>query len=76
MQVLRGKGFFWLSIRSDMGGELGQAGGVARVSCAGPWFAAMPEEVWPDVDVSRPVDTNTASGQSRPRAHVHRMFYC
>lgn len=23
-------------------------------SAGGPWFAAMPEELWPDVDVSPP----------------------
>lgn len=50
--MLRSKGFFWLATRHDMGGDLSQAGGVVRVGCAGPWFAAMPEDVWPDVDVS------------------------
>lgn len=49
-RVLRSKGVFWLVGRDDVGGEWSQAGAVLRLSAGSPWFAAIPEELWPDVD--------------------------
>lgn len=50
-EVLRSKGFIWLAGRDQTGGEWSQAGAVLRLSPGGPWFAAMPEDAWGDVDV-------------------------
>ncbi|MGD2119687.1 MAG: zinc metallochaperone GTPase ZigA [Chromatiales bacterium] len=45
--VLRSKGFFWLASRPDAAGEWSQAGGIVRQGPAGIWWAAAPEEHWP-----------------------------
>lgn len=46
--VLRSKGFFWLATRMDWVGAWSQAGGACRTSAAGPWWAAVPEDAWPE----------------------------
>jgi len=46
--VIRAKGFFWLATRSAVVGELSQAGRLRNHQPAGYWWAAMPEEHWPD----------------------------
>lgn len=51
-QVLRSKGFMWLAGRDDVHGEFSQAGATLRISAGHPWFAAIPEDMWGDVDVS------------------------
>ncbi len=43
----------WLAGRDDMMGDWSQAGGILRVGPAGPWFAAVPEEAWPDDERAR-----------------------
>jgi G3E family GTPase len=48
--VLRGKGFFWLATRNDIGGSLAQAGGACRPSPAGTWWAAQDRAEWPEGD--------------------------
>jgi len=48
--VLRGKGFFWLATRNDIGGSLAQAGGACRPSPAGTWWAAQDRSEWPEGD--------------------------
>ncbi len=51
--ILRSKGFFWLASRNDTAINWSLAGKVARVSPAGTWFAATPENMRPqgaDVD--------------------------
>jgi G3E family GTPase len=48
--VLRGKGFFWLATRSDVGGSLSQAGGACRHGPAGMWWAAQDRSEWPTND--------------------------
>ncbi len=45
--VLRSKGFFWLASRNDTAINWSLAGKVARVSPAGTWFAATPENMRP-----------------------------
>ena len=46
--VLRSKGFFWLSSRPDLVGEVSQAGSVVHHKGLGKWWAAIPKEQWPD----------------------------
>ncbi|MEM5384600.1 GTP-binding protein [Paraburkholderia phymatum] len=48
--VLRGKGFFWLATRNDIGGSLSQAGGACRPVPAGTWWAAQDRSEWPEGD--------------------------
>ncbi|WP_369052937.1 zinc metallochaperone GTPase ZigA [Burkholderia gladioli] len=45
--VVRSKGFFWLASHPTLAGSWSQAGAVARHGPAGYWWAAAPEERWP-----------------------------
>ncbi|KAL3461743.1 cobalamin synthesis protein cobW C-terminal domain-containing protein [Aspergillus heterothallicus] len=55
--VLRSKGFFWLATRPMHFGEWSQAGGMLTVGPGGPWFAEVPEEMWPeDKDVRESIE--------------------
>ncbi|WP_186205768.1 zinc metallochaperone GTPase ZigA [Burkholderia gladioli] len=45
--VVRSKGFFWLASHPTLAGSWSQAGAVARYGPAGYWWAAVPEERWP-----------------------------
>ncbi|WP_369049936.1 zinc metallochaperone GTPase ZigA [Burkholderia gladioli] len=45
--VVRSKGFFWLASHPTLAGSWSQAGAVARKGPAGYWWAAVPEERWP-----------------------------
>ncbi|MGN4113474.1 zinc metallochaperone GTPase ZigA [Burkholderia gladioli] len=45
--VVRSKGFFWLASHPTLAGSWSQAGAVARHRPAGYWWAAVPEERWP-----------------------------
>lgn len=45
--VVRSKGFFWLATNPTLAGSWSQAGAVARHGVAGYWWAAMPQEHWP-----------------------------
>ena len=49
--VLRSKGFFWLASRVDKMGIWSQAGRVARLDFGGFWWAAIPQENWPEADM-------------------------
>ncbi|MBC7170847.1 MAG: GTP-binding protein [Polyangiaceae bacterium] len=51
--VLRSKGFFWLASRMDVTGLWSQAGGSASCEAAGMWYAALPEDEWPEDTESR-----------------------
>jgi G3E family GTPase len=46
--VLRAKGFFWLASRNHMAGMISLAGGDVRVEAAGEWWAAVPQDDWPE----------------------------
>lgn len=48
--VIRAKGFFWLSTRTDYVGEVSQAGAVVRYQGIGKWWAAVPQNRWPSGD--------------------------
>jgi len=51
--VLRSKGFFWLASRMDLTGLWSQAGGSASCEGAGTWYAALPEDEWPEEKEAR-----------------------
>ena len=46
--VVRAKGFFWLATRPHHVGELSQAGALVRTARRGLWWAAVPQQRWPD----------------------------
>ena len=46
--VMRAKGFFWLASRPDFVGEVSQAGAFVRHQGIGRWWAAIPQNRWPD----------------------------
>ncbi len=48
--VVRAKGFFWICTRPDHVGEVSQAGAFVRHSGIGRWWAAVPQNRWPDTD--------------------------
>lgn len=45
--VVRSKGYFWLASHPQLAGSWSQAGAVARHGVAGYWWAAVPDEQWP-----------------------------
>lgn len=49
--VLRSKGFFWLASKIDKIGVWSQAGRTARLDFGGFWWAAVPQEHWPQAEV-------------------------
>lgn len=51
--VLRAKGFFWLATRMEQCGLLSLAGAQVEAEPAGKWFAAVPQESWPQDAESR-----------------------
>ncbi|MEM6886384.1 MAG: zinc metallochaperone GTPase ZigA [Verrucomicrobiota bacterium] len=46
--VIRAKGFIWFATRMDHTLMYSRAGSTSSLSQAGMWWAAMPEEHWPD----------------------------
>jgi G3E family GTPase len=46
--VLRSKGFLWLASRMQHTGLWSQAGASASCEGAGMWYAALPEDEWPE----------------------------
>lgn len=46
--VIRAKGHFWLATRPNWVGEFSLAGAMASARVLGHWWAAVPEEYWPD----------------------------
>ena len=51
--LLRAKGFCWLATRPDIMGLFSQAGGVVRLDPVGTWWAASPDDQWPDDALER-----------------------
>ena len=51
--VIRAKGHFWMATRHQMVGEFSLAGALARTELLGFWWAAMPEERWPQDEEMR-----------------------
>ena len=51
--VIRAKGHFWLATRPDWVAEFSLAGALSSVKPLGTWWAAVPEERWPDSDSAR-----------------------
>lgn len=45
--VVRSKGWFWLATRPQFAGSWSQAGAASRHGPAGHWYAAVPQEHWP-----------------------------
>ncbi|EIE20842.1 cobW-domain-containing protein, partial [Coccomyxa subellipsoidea C-169] len=50
---LGGQGFIWIAGREDLCGEWSQAGGILRLGVGGPWYAALPDEAWPQEEQAR-----------------------
>lgn len=48
--VVRAKGFFWIATRPDFVGEVSKAGAFISHQGFGRWWAAVPQEDWPDSD--------------------------
>ncbi|GLI65239.1 hypothetical protein VaNZ11_008724, partial [Volvox africanus] len=46
-QVLRSKGFAWVSGRDAHVGEWSSAGNLMRFGTGGPWYDVLPREAWP-----------------------------
>jgi G3E family GTPase len=51
--VLRAKGFCWIATRPDVMALFSQAGGVVRLDPVGTWWAASPDDEWPDDPLER-----------------------
>lgn len=51
--VIRSKGFFWLASDPEFAGSWSQAGAMARHGVAGYWWAAVPDDHWPEDPQSR-----------------------
>ena len=50
--VLRSKGLMWIASRNDWAYDWSQAGCSIRMDPAGFWWAAAPEDEWPDDEES------------------------
>ena len=46
--IIRSKGFCWLASRPNISAIWGHAGRVFNLDPGTPWFAAIPEELWPE----------------------------
>ncbi|MBM3692974.1 MAG: GTP-binding protein [Actinobacteria bacterium] len=51
--VLRAKGFCWIATRPDVMALFSQAGGVVRLDPVGTWWAASPDDEWPEDPLER-----------------------
>lgn len=48
--VIRAKGFFWITTRPNLVGELAQAGSFVRYQGIGQWWSAVEPTQWPEDD--------------------------
>lgn len=51
--VIRAKGHFWIATRPDWVAEFSLAGALSSVDPMGIWWAAVPQERWPDQEEAR-----------------------
>ena len=51
--VIRAKGHFWIATRPDWVAEFSLAGALSSVAPLGTWWAAVPEERWPQHESGR-----------------------
>ena len=51
--VVRAKGHFWIATRPDWVAEFSLAGALSSVKPLGTWWAAVPQERWPDHESAR-----------------------
>jgi G3E family GTPase len=51
--VIRAKGHFWIATRPEWVAEFSLAGALSSVKPLGTWWAAVPQDRWPDHDGSR-----------------------
>jgi len=51
--VIRAKGHFWISTRPDWVAEFSLAGSLSSVKPLGTWWAAVPQDRWPNHDGAR-----------------------
>ncbi|MEO0692064.1 MAG: GTP-binding protein [Pseudomonadota bacterium] len=51
--VIRAKGHFWIATRPDWVAEFSLAGALSSVKPLGTWWAAVPQERWPEHDSAR-----------------------
>ena len=51
--VIRAKGHFWIATRPNWVAEFSLAGALSSVQPLGPWWAAVPQEHWPDDEGAR-----------------------
>ncbi len=61
--LIRAKGLFWLATRTMHVGELSVAGAITRTGAMGYWWAAVPQDRWPDhPDWTKRLRANWATG--------------
>ncbi|MEO0823516.1 MAG: GTP-binding protein, partial [Pseudomonadota bacterium] len=51
--VIRAKGHFWIATRPEWVAEFSLAGALSSVTPLGTWWAAVPQERWPDNEHAR-----------------------
>lgn len=51
--VIRAKGHFWMATRPDWVAEFSLAGALSSIGPLGTWWAAVPEEHWPDSEAAQ-----------------------
>ena len=51
--VIRAKGHFWIATRPEWVAEFSLAGALSSVKPLGTWWAAVPQDRWPDHDSAR-----------------------
>lgn len=69
--VLRSKGLMWIASRHDWAYDWSQAGCSIRMNPAGFWWAAAPDDMWPDDQESQEEIRSNFNGQYGDR---HQQF--
>lgn len=71
--VLRSKGLMWIASRHDWAYDWSQAGCSIRMNPAGFWWAAAPDDMWPDDQESQEEIRSNFNGQYGDR-HQQLVF--